>query len=147
MKNAFILFVLCSIPSFVSAQTAPKYFSSAKVIGPYTPAIQIGNYLYISGQIGINPETTELVADDVESQTRQALANLTSILNNAGYDKTSVIQCTVYLKDIKDFPAMNALYGAYFIEGKYPTRTTIEVSNLPKNAKIEITATAYREKP
>lgn len=121
-----------------------QYYSSDKVIGPYTPAINAGPFLFVSGQIGLNPATMELVADDLESQTRQTLTNLSALLKHAGYDSSDVIQCTVYLRDMKEFSKMNAIYGAFFPAGRYPTRTTIEVSNLPKNAKIEITATATK---
>jgi 2-iminobutanoate/2-iminopropanoate deaminase len=124
--------------------TTRTYYSDAQVIGPYTPAIRVGDVLYISGQVGFKPGTTELVGDDIELQTRQVLDNIKSILANAGYDVSDVIQCAVYLKDINDFTKMNQIYGSYFVQGRYPTRTTVEVSNLPRKARIEITAVACK---
>lgn len=122
-----------------------SFITDAQVIGPYSPAIRVGNFLFVSGQIGLKSTTGELAGTDIESQTRQALDNLMSILQKAGYDSSHVIQCTVFLKDINDFPKMNLIYGGYFEEGRYPTRTTVEVSNLPRQAKVEITAVAYKE--
>jgi 2-iminobutanoate/2-iminopropanoate deaminase len=113
-------------------------------IGPYSPAVRIGKFLFVSGQIGMNPETVQLAGEDIESQTRQALVNLFSILEQAGFDSTHVIQCNVFLKDINDFQRMNLIYGGFFPDGQYPARTTVEVSNLPRKATIEIAAIAYK---
>lgn len=121
-----------------------SFLTDALVIGPYSPAVKVGNALYISGQIAMKPGTTELAADDIETQTHQVLDNMKSILAKAGYDMADVVQCTVYLKDMKDFAKMNQIYGSYFVQGRFPTRTTVEVSNLPKNARIEITAVASK---
>jgi len=126
--------------------TTRTYFSDAQVIGPYTPAVKAGDVLYVSGQVAFKPGTTELAGDDIELQARQVLDNIKSILANAGYDMSDVIQCTVYLKDINDFTKMNQIYGTYFVQGRYPTRTTVEVANLPRKARIEITAVACKSK-
>ena len=127
---------------------APRsYFTDAEVIGPYSPAVKVGNLVFISGQVGINQETAQLVAEDIESQTRQALTNLMSVAKQAGCDSSDIVQCSVFLKDIKDFQKMNVIYGGFFAEGKYPTRATVEVSNLPRNAKVEIAAIGVRSKP
>lgn len=130
----------------IAKTTTRSYSTDAQVIGPYSPAIKAGDFLFISGQIGLKPETGELVGDDIESQTRQALDNMMSLLKKADYDSTEVVQCTVYLKDMNDFPKMNLIYGGYFVEGKYPTRATVEVANLPRKAKVEIAAVAYKSK-
>ena len=132
--------------TLVGCSTTRTYYSDAQVIGPYTPAIKVGDFLYVSGQVAFKPGTTELAGDDIEVQTRQVLDNIKSILANAGYDMSDVVQCTVYLKDINDFTKMNQIYGTYFVQGRYPTRTTVEVSNLPRKAKIEITAVACKSK-
>ncbi len=121
------------------------YITDAQVIGPYSPAVRAGNFLFVSGQLGLEPETMRLAGNDIESQTRQALMNLVGILGKAGYDSSHVIQCTVYMKDINDFQKMNLIYGGFFGEGTYPARATVEVSNLPRNAIIEIAAIAYKE--
>lgn len=126
--------------------TALTYYSDAQVIGPYTPAIKVGDVLYLSGQVAFKSGTTELAGDDIDVQTRQVLDNIKSIVANAGYDMSDVVQCTVYLKDINDFTKMNQIYGTYFVQGRYPTRTTVEVSNLPRKARIEITAVACKSK-
>ncbi|MGH2568724.1 MAG: Rid family detoxifying hydrolase, partial [Bacteroidota bacterium] len=128
----------------LSKATERLYVTDAQVIGPYSPAVQVGNLLFVSGQIGLNPATSALAGEDIESQTRQSLENLMAILKKTGYDSSHVVQCTVFLKDINDFQKMNLIYGGYFEEGKYPTRTTVEVSNLPRKAKVEIAAIAYR---
>ena len=122
-----------------------SYMTDAQVIGPYSPAVRVGKFLFVSGQIGLDPGTGEMAGTTIETQTTQALQNLQSILQKSGYDSTSVIQCNVFLKDINDYPKMNLIYGGYFPEGHYPARTTVEVSNLPRNAIIEIAATAYKE--
>jgi 2-iminobutanoate/2-iminopropanoate deaminase len=121
-----------------------SFITDAQVIGPYSPAVRAGEYLFVSGQIGLTPDAGEMIGEDIERQTRQSLDNLMSILRKAGYDSSHVVQCTIYLKDINDFPKMNLLYGGYFAEGAYPARATVEVSNLPRKAKVEIAAVAYK---
>lgn len=124
--------------------TTRTYFTDAKTIGPYSPAVKVGNFLYVSGQIAMKPGTTELAGDDIESQARQVLENVKSNLAKAGYEMSDVVQCTVYLKDMADFTKMNQIYSSFFQQGQYPTRTTVEVSNLPAKARIEITAVACK---
>ena len=117
----------------VGCGTTRTYYSDAQVIGPYTPAVKVGDVLYVSGQVAFKPGTTELAGDDIEVQTHQVLDNIKAILANAG-------------KDINDFTKMNQIYGPYFVQGRYPTRTTVEVSNLPRKARIEITVLASKSK-
>jgi len=121
------------------------YITDAQVIGPYSPAVKVGNFLFVSGQLGLVPETMRLAGDDIESQTHQTLKNLLGVLSKAGYDSSHVVQCTIFMKDINNFQKMNLIYGGYFSEGTYPARATVEVSNLPRNAIIEIAAIAYKE--
>ncbi|HWP83004.1 MAG TPA: Rid family detoxifying hydrolase [Bacteroidota bacterium] len=127
-----------------SRSFSPTYIITGQPIGPYTPAVQLGKFMFVSGQIGLNPETVQLAGDDIESQTRQALTNIMNILKQAGFDSSHVVQCSVFLKDINDFQRMNLIYGGFFPEDRYPARTTVEVSNLPRKAKIEIAAIAYK---
>lgn len=129
----------------IERTSTKEYFTDALTIGPYSPAVRAGNFLFVSGQLGLDPTTGRLAGDDIESQTKQALENLFDILRKARYDSTEVIQCTIYLKDINNFQKMNLIYGGYFSEGKYPARATLEVSNLPKNAIVEIAAVAFKE--
>ncbi len=136
--------VLLAALAFSGCATTRTFITDAQVIGPYSPAVRVGNTLYVSGQIAMKPGTTELAADDIEIQTRQVLDNLKGILEKAGYEMIDVVQCTVYLRDINDFTKMNQIYGSYFVQGRYPTRTTVEVSNLPRKARIEITALASK---
>ena len=124
--------------------SARSEVTNAEVIEPYSPAVRIGNLLFVSGQIGLDPATGQLAGPEIEAQTQQALRNLGSVLSGTGFDSSHVVQCTVYLKDMNDFQRMNLIYGGYFQEGHYPARTTVEVSNLPRNAIIEIAAIAFK---
>jgi len=118
--------------------------TDAQVMGPYSPAVRVGNFLFVSGQLGLDPESLALAGNDIESQTRQALDNLMTILQKAGYDSSDVVQCNIFLKDINHFQRMNLIYGGYFDEHHYPARTTVEVSNLPRNAVVEVAAIAFK---
>jgi len=119
----------------IKTQKAPS------AIGPYSQAIKAGNLLFLSGQISINPETNEFVDSDIEIQTEQVLQNLKAILEAGGSSLENVVKATIYLQDIKDFASVNKIYSKYF-EKSLPARACVEVSNLPKNAKVEIEATA-----
>jgi 2-iminobutanoate/2-iminopropanoate deaminase len=127
----------------LSRQSEVEFFSSEKVIGPYSPAVRAGKFLFLSGQIGLDPQTMTLVGDDIESQTRQVFTNITAILQQHRGDVKNIVQSTVYLKDMNEFARMNQIYSSLFTNGRYPTRTTVEVSQLPKGAKIEIAVVAY----
>lgn len=114
-----------------------------KAIGPYSVAIQTDGLVFCSGQLGLNPATGELVAAEVESQTRQALTNLKHVLEAAGSSLEKVVKTTVFLKDMADFPKMNAIYGEFFSSNP-PARSTIAVAGLPKGGLVEIEATALK---
>ena len=120
--------------------------TDVNVIGPYSPAQKVGNFLFVSGQIALNQQTGAIENGDIETETRQALNNLLLILQKAGLDSSDVISTTVYLKDIADYPKMNNIYGGYFQEGNYPVRATVQVAALPRDAHIEISAIAYKSK-
>jgi len=106
-------------------------------IGPYSQAIKSENLMFLSGQISINPKTNEFIDGDIEIQTEQVLKNIKAILEAGGSSLEGVVKVTIYLQDIKDFALVNKVYSKYF-EDSLPARACIEVSNLPKNAKIEI---------
>lgn len=106
-------------------------------IGPYSQAIKSNGFLFVSGQIPINPESGEIVEGGVDVQTRQSLENLKAILNDAGIGFENVVKTTVFLKNINYFVAMNTVYANYFKE-QCPARACVEVSNLPKGALVEI---------
>lgn len=115
-------------------------------VGPYSPAVVVGNLVFVSGQAGRNPATNE-IAPDVESQTEQTLRNIETILKGAGASLSSVVRCGVFLVDIKDFPRMNGVYARVFGSHR-PARTTVEVSALPEpSLRVEIDAIAVVNAP
>lgn len=121
--------------SVVVASDAPK------AIGPYSVAIQTGGLVFCSGQLGLDPATGELVAGDIEAQTRQALTNLKHVLEAAGSGLDKVVKTTVFLKEMADFSRMNPVYGEFFPSAP-PARSTIAVAGLPRGGLVEIEATA-----
>lgn len=110
-------------------------------IGPYSQAIRTGDYLFCSGMIALDPQSGELVGGDVAAQADQALKNLGAILEAAGVSYANVVKTTVFLLDMADFAAVNAVYAKYFDANK-PARSTVAVSGLPKGARVEIDAIA-----
>ena len=108
-----------------------------KAIGPYSQAVKYENFLFISGQIAIDPKTQEFISGTVEEQTKRVMENIKAILEEAGMSFDNVVKTTIYLKNINDFQKVNEIYSFYFKEHK-PARATVEVSNLPKGALIEI---------
>ena len=112
-------------------------------IGPYSQAIKAGNTVYVSGQIPIDPATGSVAGDDITTQTRQSLTNLKNILNAAGADLCDVVKTTVYLANMGDFAAMNAVYAEFFTENK-PARAAFAVKDLPRGALVEIEAIAAK---
>jgi 2-iminobutanoate/2-iminopropanoate deaminase len=112
--------------------------------GPYSPAVRAGDTIYVAGQISVDPVTSKPVLGDVQTETRQALTNIKSILEGCGATLADVVRCGVYLINAGDFKAMNEVYAEFFGEAK-PARTTIIVAALPlKDAKVEIDAVAYK---
>jgi 2-iminobutanoate/2-iminopropanoate deaminase len=117
--------------NYVETRHAPE------PIGPYSQAVQFGSELYCSGQIPIDPNTGEIVAGDAGVQTERVIENLGAILCAAGYHFEDVVKTTVYLVDMNDFPAVNAVYEKYFGACK-PARSTVAVAALPRGARVEI---------
>jgi 2-iminobutanoate/2-iminopropanoate deaminase len=111
-------------------------------IGPYSQAIEFNNIVYTSGQIAIDRESGKLIEGDIKAQTKQTIRNIENILEAAGSDISKVIKVNVFLKNIGEFSAMNEIYDEYFGTSK-PARSTVEVSNLPKDALVEIDAVAF----
>lgn len=114
-----------------------------KPIGPYSQAIRTSELIFASGQAGLNPETGKLVEGGVEEQTRQVLANIKSVLEAAGSNMGLVVKTTVFLKNMSEFPRMNAVYAEFF-PTEPPARTTVAAAELPLNALVEIEAIALR---
>lgn len=106
-------------------------------IGPYSQAITLNGLIFTSGQIALNPATGQVVDGDIEGQTRQAIENMRAVLRAAGTDLDKVLKTTVFLVDMADFTAMNAVYGEYFA-AKPPARSTVAVAQLPRSARFEI---------
>lgn len=119
----------------ISTKNAPA------AIGPYSQAIKVGNRIYTSGQIPIDPATGTLVAGGIKEQTRQSLLNVQAILKEAGLSMSSVVKTTVFMADMNDFADMNAVYAEFFTE-PYPARSAVAVKALPKGALVEIEVVA-----
>ena len=111
-------------------------------IGPYSQAIRIGDYLYTSGQISLDPETMEMITGDIEVETEKVLINIEAILKADGLNLNNIIKTTVYLTDLSEFTRMNQVYEKFFADTK-PARACVQVAALPKGAKIEIDAVAH----
>ena len=123
----------------ISTNDAPK------AIGPYSQAVRVNGFVFASGQVAIDPATQQVITGDVAAQTERVLKNLSGILHAAGSGIESVVRCTVFLKNISDFGAMNEVYGRYFTTNP-PARSTVEVSRLPKDVLVEIDAIAVLRK-
>lgn len=113
----------------------------APAVGPFAAAVHAGNFLFLSGQIALDPTTAKLVDGDVSKQTDQIFQNIAAVLEAAGKSFSDVVKTSVFLADMKDFAAMNAVYGRYF-EAPYPARTTVAAAGLPLGAAVEIEVVA-----
>ncbi len=112
-------------------------------IGPYNQAVAAGGFLFISGQIAIEASSGQLIVDDITSETHTVLKNLKAILTAAGLTFDHVVKTTIFLSDMNNFALVNEIYGSYF-SGNFPARETVEVSVLPKNVNVEISAIAIK---
>ena len=120
----------------VSSDGAPK------AIGPYSQAVQAGDFLFLSGQIPLDPVTGQMAGPDVRAQAHQVMRNLDAVLRAAGASLARVVRTTIYLADMGDFAAVNEVYGGYF-EEPAPARATVQAARLPRDARVEIDAVAY----
>lgn len=111
-------------------------------VGPYSQAVVAGGFLFVSGQVPMNPVTGKLVTGSILDKTRQVLENIRAILEASGTDLAGVVKTTVYLRDLRAFDAVNQVYGEFFGQAR-PARTTIEVARLPRDAEIEMDAVAF----
>ena len=119
----------------INTEKAPK------AIGPYSQAIQVGNLVYTSGQLPIDPTTGAFPEGGIKEQTRQSLCNIQAILEEAGLTMSNVVKTTIFLADMNDFADMNAVYAEFFTQ-PYPARSAVAVKTLPKNALVEIEVVA-----
>jgi len=113
-------------------------------IGPYSPALKIGNLVFTSGQLPMDPLNGEIVKGEIEVQARRSLENLKAVLESYSIGMENVVKTTIFLKDMNNFSRVNKIYGEYFT-GQFPARSCVEVSRLPKDADIEIEAIAFCE--
>ena len=113
-------------------------------IGPYNQAILVGNTLYTSGQIALNPLTMKLVLDDIEIETKQVMENMKAVLAAADMTFENVIKTSIFIMNMNDFTRINSIYGSYFDEATAPARETVQVACLPKNVNIEISMIAIK---
>jgi 2-iminobutanoate/2-iminopropanoate deaminase len=113
-------------------------------IGPYNQAVLIGNTLYTSGQIALDPETMELVLTDIETETKQVMENMKAVLEAADMTFENVVKTTIFIMNMNDFARINSVYGSYFDEKTAPARETVQVAGLPKGVNVEISMTAIK---
>jgi len=125
-----------------AASKAPVYHPSDFPF-PFSDAVQAGDLLILSGQIGAKPGTTAVVTGGIEPETRQVMANVDASLKRRGLGLNAIVKCTVMLADMKDWPAFNAIYATYFKKGRYPARSAMGVSGLALGARVELECWAY----
>lgn len=115
--------------------------SAPAAVGPYSQAVQMGQFIFTAGQIPLVPETGKLVTGGIEEQTRQVMQNLTNILEAAGSKLANIVKTTIFVTDLNDFATINQIYGSFFSDAP-PARSTVQVAGLPLGAKVEIEAIA-----
>ena len=113
-------------------------------IGPYNQAVLVGNTLYTSGQIALDPVTMELVMETIELETTQVMNNMKAVLEAANMDFSNVVKSTIFISDMNDFARINSIYASYFLEEFAPARETVQVAKLPKNVNVEISMIAIK---
>jgi 2-iminobutanoate/2-iminopropanoate deaminase len=118
--------------------------SAPAPIGPYNQAVLVGNTLYTSGQIALNPATMELVLNDIETETKQVMENMKAVLSAAEMTFENVVKTTIFIMDMGDFAKINSVYGSYFDESTAPARETVQVAGLPKGVNVEISMIAVK---
>jgi len=123
-------------------RTAVATERAPRAIGPYSQAVKAGDFLFLSGQIPLDPETGQVVTGDISAQTRRVMDNLQAVLAAAGVSLDAVVRTTIYLADLGDFATVNEVYGSYFASPA-PARSTVQVARLPRDARIEIDAIAH----
>ena len=143
----FMMGAFCSIAIGANARAKTTHEvivsqDAPAAIGPYSQAVLAGGVLYVSGQVGLDPRTGKLAAEDIRGQTKQVMANLTAVLSKAGLTLDDTVQVQVFLADLNDYAAMNDVYAQYF--KLPPARATVQVARLPRDALVEIALIAVR---
>jgi 2-iminobutanoate/2-iminopropanoate deaminase len=118
--------------------------NAPKPVGPYSQAVEANGFVFFSGQLGIDPKTNEMVLGGVEVETKQVMENLRNVLLEAGLDFSHVVRTDIFLKNISEFKIVNDIYKTYFTQSPMPARQTVEVSNMAKNALVEISCIAVK---
>ncbi len=145
----YIITVILLVAAFTGCSSQPagrEIISSPDApaaIGPYSQAVRVGDSLYLSGQLGLDPSTGKFAGQDFEAQARQALKNQKAILETAGFSLTDVVQCQVFLTDMNNYPKFNDIYKEYFSKD-FPARAVLEVSRIPADGLVEIMMVAER---
>ena len=121
--------------TIINTQNAPA------PIGPYNQAVAAGNFIFLSGQIALNPANGQLMTDDIKTETKQVMENIKAILTEAGIDFSHIVKTSIFLTDMQNFAQVNEVYGTYF-KDDFPARETVQVAGLPKGVNVEITVTA-----
>jgi 2-iminobutanoate/2-iminopropanoate deaminase len=138
--------MLCGCDLFEQLPITKEVISTPEApaaIGPYSQAIKLGNTLYCSGQIGLNPVTGEMVTGEIQDETRQVLKNLGAVLRAGGMDYQDMVTVTIYLKNMDDYKVVNEIY-AEFLKDNRPARATVQVARLPRDARVEIACMAIK---
>lgn len=112
-------------------------------IGPYNQAVEAGGFVFVSGQIPLDPATAEIVTDDIKAETKKVMDNIGAILDEAGLNFSNVVKTSIFLTDMQSFASVNEVYGSYFTD-QFPARETIQVAALPKNVNVEISVIALK---
>lgn len=116
---------------------AIKSENAPKALGPYSPATKLGDFVYLSGQIPLDPQSGAVVGESIEEQTHQVMKNIGAVLAEMGLDYKHIMKATIYVADLNDFDKLNEVYGSY-LEEPYPARSCVQVARLPKDVKVEI---------
>lgn len=116
---------------------AIKPEKAPKALGPYSPAVKLGDFVYLSGQIPLDPETNEIAGSTIEEQAHQVMKNIGVVLAEMGLEYRHIVKTTIFMKDLNDFNTLNEIYGSYLSE-PYPARSCVQVAKLPKDVLVEI---------
>ena len=121
-----------------------EYLNVPSPLGPYKLFVEVNGFVFCSGQIAISPQTNQIVSEDIKEQTKQVMENIKAVLASTDLSLKHIVKTTIFLTSIKDVPQVNEIYASYFSETTLPARSCVEVSNLPKDVKIEIEVLASR---
>ena len=142
-KNTFTFLLILMATMTFAQKNVIKTDQAPNPIGPYSQAVEANGMVFVAGQLGLNPETRQLVTGGVEAETAQVMENIKAILGAAKLSMDNIVNVTIYVKDLANFPKINEIYGKYFT-GNFPARATIGADNLPAGAAVEIAVIAVR---